>query len=126
MRTCRPAEAPAAPVQLERDQIPARFKWNLTHIFADWAAWHVAYEDLDRRSRRSRRCRAVSHGEVSRSSRRSNCAMTSASSTYKVWYFAALKYDEDQRDNEINGKRQQVQILFAKAAQAWPGSIPSC
>ena len=28
------------------------------------------------------------------------------------------KYDEDQRDNEINARRQQVQILFAKAAQA--------
>src|SRR5437867_7356954 len=38
--------------------------------------------------------------------------------TYKVWYFAALKYDEDQRDNQINARRQQVQILFAKASQA--------
>ena len=38
--------------------------------------------------------------------------------TYKVWYFASLKYDEDQRDNQINARRQQVQILFAKATQA--------
>src|SRR5438874_1183551 len=38
--------------------------------------------------------------------------------TYKVWYFASLKYDEDQRDNAINARRQQVQILFAKANQA--------
>ena len=38
--------------------------------------------------------------------------------TYKVWYFAGLKYDEDQRDNQINARRQQVQILFAKASQA--------
>ena len=38
--------------------------------------------------------------------------------TYKVWYFAGLKYDEDQRDNQINARRQQVQILFAKAGQA--------
>ena len=38
--------------------------------------------------------------------------------TYKVWYFASLKYDEDQRDNQINARRQQVQILFAKASQA--------
>ena len=37
---------------------------------------------------------------------------------YKVWYFASLWYDQDQRDNQINAKRQQVQILFAKAAQA--------
>ena len=38
--------------------------------------------------------------------------------SYKVWYFASLWYDQDQRDNEINARRQQVQILFAKAAQA--------
>ena len=30
----------------------------------------------------------------------------------------ALCYDQDQRDNQINARRQQVQILFAKAAQA--------
>ena len=41
--------------------------------------------------------------------------------SYKVWYYVALKYDEDQRDNEMNARRQQVQILFAKFAQvsAW-------
>ena len=38
--------------------------------------------------------------------------------SYKVWYYVALKYDEDQRDNEMNARRQQVQILFAKFAQA--------
>ena len=31
---------------------------------------------------------------------------------------ASLWYDQDQRDNQINAKRQRVQILFAKAAQA--------
>ena len=34
--------------------------------------------------------------------------------SYRVWYFASLRYDEDQRDNEINARRQQVQILFAR------------
>ena len=38
--------------------------------------------------------------------------------SYRVWYFAALHYDEDQRNNEINARRQQVQILFARQQQA--------
>ena len=38
--------------------------------------------------------------------------------SYRVWYFAALQYDEDQRLNENNARRQQVQILFAKQHQA--------
>ena len=37
---------------------------------------------------------------------------------YRVWYFASLQYDEDQRNNEINARRQQVQILFARQQQA--------
>ena len=38
--------------------------------------------------------------------------------SYRVWYFASLHYDEDQRNNEINARRQQVQILFARQQQA--------
>ena len=37
---------------------------------------------------------------------------------YKVAYFASLWYDQDQRDNQIDAKQQQVQILFARDAQA--------
>jgi len=40
------------------------------------------------------------------------------SSVFAMWYFASLWHDEDQRDNQINAKRQQVQILFAKWKQA--------
>ena len=38
-----------------------------------------------------------------------------------MWYFPSLRYDEDQRDNTINARRQQVQLLFArwKQAESW-------
>src|SRR5262245_26384397 len=42
-----PAEAPAAPPLRDRSDIPDRFKWNLAHIFPDWATWQQAYEELD-------------------------------------------------------------------------------
>ena len=38
--------------------------------------------------------------------------------SYKVWYYPALQYDEDQRNNTINAKRQRVQLLLAKWQQA--------
>ena len=37
---------------------------------------------------------------------------------YRVWYYAALHYDEDQRDNSVNARRQKVQLLFARWRQA--------
>ena len=37
---------------------------------------------------------------------------------YRVWYFPALRHDEDQRDNDVSARRQQVQILMANWQQA--------
>jgi oligoendopeptidase F len=113
-----PAEAPAAPPLRDRNEIPDRFKWNLRNIFIDWEAWKTAYDELDR-------------GIAAFANLQGTLALGAGSLLaalklrddigqleYKVWYFASLWYDQDQRDNQINARRQQVQILFAKAAQA--------
>jgi oligoendopeptidase F len=112
------ADAPAAPLLRERADIAARFKWNLTHIFAGWPEWEGAYRELETRIA----AYAALHGTLSKSADDLLAAMRLSDEigqlTYKVWYYASLMYDEDQRDNAINAKRQQVQILFAKASQA--------
>jgi oligoendopeptidase F len=113
-----PAGAAAAPPLRERGDIPDRFKWNLTHIFADWQAWQAAYDELETKIA----AYAALQGTLARGAAQLLAAMKLSDDigqlTYKVWYFAGLKYDEDQRDNQVNAKRQQVQILFAKASQA--------
>ena len=113
-----PAEAPAAPSQRTRDQIEDRFKWNLSHIFPDWEAWQRGYDELDRKISQY----AALQGTLKQGAEQLLRALTLADELgqleYKVWYFPSLKYDEDQRDNTINGKRQQVQILAAKGSQA--------
>ena len=113
-----PAEATAAPALRDRGEIPDKFKWNLTHIFPDWSAWQAAFDELDRKIG----AYAVLQGTLAQGAERLLAAMQLSDEIgqlqYKVWYFAGLKYDEDQRDNQVNAKRQQVQILFAKASQA--------
>jgi oligoendopeptidase F len=113
-----PAEAPAAPPLRDRADIADRFKWNLTNIFEDWAAWQAGYDELDRRIAEF----ATFQGTLAQGGDRLLTAFklrdVIGQLEYKVWYFASLWYDQDQRDNQINARRQQVQILFAKAAQA--------
>ena len=113
-----PAEAPAAPEFLDRDSIPGRFKWNLTHIFPNWEAWKAAFDKLDAKIG----AYASLQGTLARGPETLLAALKLQDAigtlSYKVWYFAALQYDQDQRNNEINARRQQVQILFAKAGQA--------
>ena len=118
MDTFSPAEAPAAPSQRTRDQIEDRFKWNLSHIFADWDAWQRGYDELDRKIAEY----AALQGTLKKGPDQLLRALALADDLlqleYKVWYFPSLKYDEDQRDNTINARRQQVQILAAKGSQA--------
>ena len=118
MDSFAPAEAAAAAALRERADIPDRFKWNLTRIFPDWQSWQTAYDELD--------ATIASFASLQGTLGRGPEALLAALKLrddigqleYKVWYFASLWYDQDQRDNQINARRQQVQILFAKAAQA--------
>jgi oligoendopeptidase F len=112
------AEAPAAPELKERSQVDDRYKWNLTDIFPGWGEWQGAYDTLEKQVAEY----SALQGTLAEGAGKLLAAMRLSDDigqlTYKVWYFAGLKYDEDQRDNEINARRQQVQILFAKASQA--------
>jgi oligoendopeptidase F len=118
MNTPASAETVAAPTLRDRSEIPARFKWNLKHIFEDWQAWQAAYDTLDGKIADY----AALQGTLSRGAdellRSMRLSDEIGQLTYKVWYYASLMHDEDQRDNAINARRQQVQILFAKAGQA--------
>jgi oligoendopeptidase F len=112
------APAPAAPELRDRDSIPDRFKWDLTHIFPGWDQWQSAYEELESKIG----AYAALQGTLDKGATHLLAVMKLSDDigqlTYKVWYFASLKHDEDQRDNQINARRQQVQILFAKMSQA--------
>src|SRR5690242_4958256 len=98
MNPSAPVEA-AAPALRERADIGERFKWNLTHIFPDWSAWQAAYDALDAKIA----AYAALRGTLALGPDRLLVALRMADEigqlTYKVWYFAALRYDEDQRDN---------------------------
>jgi len=113
-----PADAPATVALRERSDIDDRYKWDLSSIFPDWSAWDAAYAELDGRIGEFARLQGTLSGGSDRLLTALELRDAIGQLSYKVWYFASLQYDQDQRDNDINAKRQQVQILFAKAAQA--------
>jgi oligoendopeptidase F len=118
MDLLKPAEASAAPTLRERDQIDDRFKWDLTKIYPDWDVWQHAYGELSRKIDEFAALRGSLANGVSALLAAFLLRDEIGQLEYKVWYFASLCYDQDQRDNQANAKRQEVQILFAKAAQA--------
>jgi oligoendopeptidase F len=108
----------ATAVLRERDQIDDRFKWDLTKIYAGWEAWQAAYAELDSRIETFAKLQGTLASGAAALLEAFAQRDVIGQLEYKVWYFVSLKYDEDQRDNQINGRRQQVQILFAKFAEA--------
>jgi oligoendopeptidase F len=101
-----------------RDTIPARYRWDLGSICRDWDEWTGLYSRLETAIEAFKQFQ----GTLALGGSQLLAAFTAMDDTgalsYRVWYFAALQYDQDQRSNEINARRQQVQILFAKQHQA--------
>src|SRR5688572_25247746 len=101
-----------------REAIPARYTWDLTPICRDWDEWTERYDPLDAAGEAFK----ARQGTLVRGSAELLAAVHAMDEVgalgYRVWYFASLQYDQDQRNNEINARRQQVQILFAREQQA--------
>jgi oligoendopeptidase F len=117
-----PVAENAPPVRSRlRAEIPDRFKWNLHDIFESWDAWQAAYAELERGIDKY----AQLKGSLSQGTEQLLVAFRLSEQlgqlAYKVWYYPSLLYDTDQRDNTVNARRQQVQILFArwKQAESW-------
>ena len=120
-----PADAASADLQTtrsrRREDIDDRYKWNLTDIFFSWDAWETGYKQLEAGIERYAALKGTLAGGAERLLEAFRLSEELGQLAYRVWYFPSLRYDEDQRDNTVNAKRQQVQILFArwKQAESW-------
>jgi len=101
-----------------RDDIDDGHKWNLAEIFKDWSDWEQARAELDRRIDDYAALKGTLHEGPERLLAGYLLNDDLGQLAYKVFFFASLKYDEDQRDNSVNARRQQVQALMAKWQQA--------
>jgi oligoendopeptidase F len=101
-----------------RDAIPSRYTWDLSAICRDWDEWSGSYRQLDAaiEAFKSFQGKLAQGPDTLLAAFRAMDEMGALS--YRVWYYASLQYDEDQRNNDINARRQQVQILFARQQQA--------
>lgn len=101
-----------------RSAIDPKYTWELSSIFTSWEAWEEGFAALDAAVERYR----AHEGQLALGGDRLLEAYRDADLlgqlAYRVWYYAALQYDEDQRDNEVNGRRQRVQLLIARWRQA--------
>src|SRR6266849_5138887 len=104
-----------------RAEIHERFKWDVRDIFESWEAWDAAYKQLEAGVERYALLKGTLGQAPENLLKAFRLSEDLGQLAYRVWYYPSLQYDEDQRDNTINARRQQVQILFArwKQAESW-------
>ena len=115
------ASEPPATRSRKRTEISERYKWNLGDIFQSWEEWEAAYRRLETGIERYASLQGTLAGGPERLLTAYRLSEELGQLAYRVWYFPSLRYDEDQRDNTVSARRQQVQILFArwKQAESW-------
>ena len=105
------------PVQ-SRSEIPPEHTWNLADIFPDWDAWQQACQALGAGIDRYAALQGTLAGGPACLLAALRLGDELGQLAYRVYYFASLKHDEDQRDNGSNARRQEVQALLARWSQA--------
>ena len=105
-----------------RLEIPDRFKWNLRrHLSRTGTTGKPPYHLLEKGIERYAALKGTLAQGPERLLEAFKLSEQLGQLAYRVWYFPSLRYDEDQRDNTVNARRQQVQLLFArwKQAESW-------
>src|SRR5262245_43954728 len=101
-----------APKARTRDEIPEHYTWNLSDIYPDWATWEAALKEFE--------ANLAGYAELKGTLAQGPDQLLKAFTlddnlgqlSYKLWYYAGLTYDQDQRDNVANARRQRVQIVL--------------
>ena len=112
------SETPVEQRTRTREEIPESFTWNLSDIYPSWTAWEAGLSEFERKLTGYVELRGTLGQGPERLLPAFRLEDDLGQLSYKLWHYASLTYDQDQRDNSANARRQRVQILFAKAAEA--------
>ena len=102
----------------DRKEIAEQYKWNLADIFPSWDGWSDAFKTLEAGIEKYAALKGTLDRGPDQLLKAYQLSDELGQLAYRVWYYPSLQYDEDQRDNAVNAKRQEVQILFARLQQA--------
>jgi oligoendopeptidase F len=101
-----------------RAEIDVAFTWNLEDIYPSWEQWEADRLELERRIDEYDGLRGTLAQGPDRVLAIFRLNDQLGQLAYKVYCYPSLKYDEDQRDNQINARKQQVLALMARWQQA--------
>ncbi len=113
--------ASAKPETRVRAEIPAQYRWDFSAIYADWAAWDAASQDMEKKMDAFAAMKGTLKDGPAAVLKAYQAFDEIGMLQYKVYRYPQLQRDVDTRNQEIAGKFQRVGAIFAKfgTATAW-------
>ena len=111
----------AKPNTLIRDSIPDKYKWDLSQIYPDWAAWEQGLARLQEIMNEYAGLKGTLADGPQAVLKTNKLGDELGMLAYKVYRYPALTRAQDTRDNTIAARLQQVQIALANfgVVTAW-------
>jgi len=106
---------------LNREDIAEGYKWKLSDIYSDWAAWEEDFGQLEGLMDEFAALKGSLNGGAQNLLKAFQLSDKLDILSYKVYRYPQLMRDLDTRDQLVSQKLQQVMILFSKfgTATAW-------
>jgi len=111
----------AKPNTLDRDQIPDKYKWDLSHIYPNWEAWEADLNKMQGLMDEFAGLKGTLANGPEALLHAYQVSEELDKLSYMVYQYPSLSRVTDTRNNEIAAKLQQVRIMFSKfgVATAW-------
>ena len=113
--------ADTKPETRNRDVIAAEFKWDFSPIYADWAAWEKGMTEIEAKMDTFAALKGTLKDGPDSVLKAYRLYDEIGILQYLVYRYPQLQRDTDTRNQDVGGKVQRVQALFAKfgTATAW-------
>ena len=115
------AFADTKPTTRNRAEIAAEFKWEFSPIYADWAAWEQGMKDMEAKMDAFAALKGTLKDGPDAILKAYRLYDDIGMLQYRVYRYPQLQRDTDTRNQDIAGRLQRVQAVFAKfgTATAW-------
>jgi oligoendopeptidase F len=108
----------ARPTTRIRDEIPERFKWDLSHVFADWTSWETGLAELKELMESYQQFKGTLAQGPERLLAANRLSDELGQLAYRVYQYPGLMRSQDTRDNRVQARLEQVRIALARFQQA--------
>jgi len=115
------ASAHAKPETRIRAEIPAEYKWDFSPIYPSWEAWDAGIKDMEAKMEAFPAMKGTLSNGPDAVVKAYKLFDEIGQLEYRVFRYPQLQRDVDTRNNDVAGKLQRVQAIFAKfgTATSW-------